>query len=77
MEPPIFVMFSLCLVFTYSENLIHLALTIQKLKILAIKFQENPQFWYPKIFSDFIFSSCLPTLKIWCLMWVVKKLQFW
>ena len=28
LELPIFVMFGLCLVSTYSENLIHLALTI-------------------------------------------------
>ena len=27
-KPPIFVMFSLCLAYTYSKNLIHLAATI-------------------------------------------------
>ena len=49
MAATVFVRFSLFLTSTHSKNLIHLALTISKLKILEDPFEADSPNWHPNI----------------------------
>ena len=55
---PIFVTFSLFLISTHSKNLIHLALTVYKFKILEDPFEGNPKSGTP----DFSRTLVLPDI---------------
>ena len=46
---PIFVWFSLFLISTHSENLIHLALTVQKFKFLEVRIEEDSSNLAPRV----------------------------
>ena len=48
LELPIFVRDSLYFVSSYPENLIHLVLTVQKLKIFVASFERDSHFGTPK-----------------------------
>ena len=45
--PPIFVTFSLFLIFTHSKNLIHIDLTVEKCKILTNPIEGDLPIWHP------------------------------